>query len=375
MDEKILWLWLNNIKHIGNITIMKLLKEFGTPGNIFEAPVSLLEKIMSIRQITEFKKAKKSQKVYEINHEMNEHSIKYIYPTHRDYPAKLLNIYNPPSILYIRGNFDKSLNFHNMNIAIVGSRTPSAYGREMAGKFAAELGKRKINIISGLAIGIDGEAHKGALGVDGYTLGILGSGIDVIYPRDNIELFQQMTERGCVISEYGLGVQPVPGNFPMRNRLISGLCDGVLVVEARKKSGSLITADYAIDQGKQIYAIPGKLMDINSEGTNNLIKNGAFLVTSYKDIMFDLTGDEKYNTIDIENKSMEDIMDIGYVNKNSLAPLEKMVYSCLSLEPTYIDDIIQSIGVGVTKAISVLYTMEERGIIKQPVKGYYIISA
>lgn len=374
MDEKMLWLWLNNIDFIGNITILKLLKEFGTPENIYEAPITLLKDKMNSRQISEFESSKKSQKVYEIYHQIKEKGIEYIYPTHYDYPFKLLNIYNPPAILYFKGRLNPDLNSYNKNIAIVGSRFPSAYGREIAGKIARELGKRKINIISGMALGIDGEAHRGALEALGYTLGVLGSGIDVIYPRDNIELYDEISRTGCIMSEYGPGIQPSQGNFPMRNRIISGLCDGVLVVEARKKSGSLITADYAVNQGKQVYAIPGKLMDINSEGTNNLIKNGAFLVTSYKDIMFDLTRDEIYNTLPTKKEESEDIEDMNSVNKNSLAPIEKMVYSCLSLEPTYIDDIIQSLGLGITKAISVLYTMEEKGIIKQPVKGYYIIS-
>ena len=158
----------------------------------------------------------------------------------------------------------------------------------------------------------------------------------------------------------------------MRNRIISALSDGVFVVEAKKKSGSLITADYALEQGKQIFALPGKIYDKNSEGTNHLIKSGAFCVTNYEDILIDLKG----GMLDMEiiDKNIFSQEELDSSGKNPLAPVEKIVYSCLSLEPTYIDDIIQITGIGVTKTISTLFTMEEKGLIKQPLKGYYIIS-
>lgn len=307
--------------------------------------------------------------------ELAARNIRLIIKGDMDYPRKLLEIHNPPKYLYVRGKLAKSLESTNKNIAIVGSRNMSTYGREMTRMLARDLAKAGINIISGLARGIDSQAHRGALEGGGYTLGVLGCGINVTYPKENIGLYTELEKNGGIISEYGLDVQGFPGNFPQRNRIISGLSDGVIVIEARKKSGSLITAEYALEQGKQVYAVPGRAYDDNSEGTNNLLKMGAMCVTSAEDVLWDLMGGDmcrnKNNFID-KNDDLE-------VEKNSdvnidMNPTEKMIYDFLNLEPMYIDDIIQKSGIGITNTISTLYIMEERNIIKQPVKGYYIIS-
>ncbi|MBP3620305.1 MAG: DNA-processing protein DprA [Lachnospiraceae bacterium] len=377
MTEDIMWLWFNNIDGIGLTSRLRIMSKLKNIDRVHEANKEQLQDILKNNQINTFMNSKKDiNKYIELKEKLMERNVWFVYPGHKDYPIKLYDIYEPPTLLYVKGNINNSINSQNVNIAIVGSRKPSVYGSEMAMKFAKDLAGHGINIISGLASGIDSKAHCGSLLAGGYTIGILGCGINLTYPRENAELYAKISKNGAILSEYGLDVGPVPGYFPMRNRLISGLSDGVLVVEAKKKSGSLITADYALEQGKQVYAIPGKLLDSNSEGTNNLIKEGAYLVTSYKDIMFDLTKQEEYKDSDIcsEQNSIRASDEKKRVNKNFLAPIEKMVYSCLSLEPTYIDDIIQTIGIGVTKTISVLYTMEEKGFIKQPVKGYYIIS-
>lgn len=370
MTEGNMWLWFNNIDGIGPAARKKLMKRFGNIYDIYEAPKKLIINLLKDSQADKFIKSKADISRYkELAERLSERNITFVYPGHKNYPEKLYNIYDPPDILYIRGNLKHSINSHNMNIGIIGSRKPSVYGMEMSVKFARELAAEGLNIISGLASGIDSKAHYGALLAGGYTVGVLGCGVNVTYPRENSELYAAIIEKGAVISEYGLDVEPLPGYFPMRNRIISGLSDGVLIVEAKKKSGSLITADYAIEQGKQVYAVPGKIFDANSEGTNNLIKEGACLVTSYKDITNDMFLREN---IKEEHTDKED--DEEYTDKISLAPVEKMVYSCLSLEPAYIDEIIHAVGLDVTKTISVLYAMEEKGYIKQPVKGYYILS-
>lgn len=303
-------------------------------------------------------------------------NIRIINRDDEDFPQKLKEIHNPPKRLYVRGNLDDSINLNNKNIAIVGSRNMSTYGKEMARMLARDLSKSGVNIISGLAKGIDSQAHKGALEVGGYTIGVLGCGINVTYPRENIDLFTEMDKEGCIISEYGLDVKSFPGNFPMRNRIISALSDGVIVVEARKKSGSLITAEYALEQGKQVYAVPGRAYDSNSEGTNNLLKMGALCVTSADDVLWDLMGGEMCrnasNFIDKEDDSKK--KDNLLNNRADMNDTEKMIYDFLDLEPKYIDDIIQKSGIGITNTISTLYIMEEKNIIKQPIKGYYIIS-
>lgn len=300
-------------------------------------------------------------------------NIRVISKYDKEYPSKLLEIYNPPERLYLKGKLPSSINCTNKNIAIVGSRNMSTYGKEMAKMLARELARAGINVISGLARGIDAKAHEGALEGDGYTLGVLGCGINHIYPRENIELYLEMEKKGGIISEYEPDMPGLPKNFPERNRIISGLSDGVIVIEAKKKSGSLITAEHALEQGKQVYAVPGRAYDDNSEGTNNLIKMGALCVTCAEDVLWDLNGGEMCRKKENFREENEE-RNVGGDIKRQMNKTEKMIYDFLDLEPKYIDDIIQRAGIGITNTISTLYIMEEKNIIKQPVKGYYIIS-
>lgn len=307
--------------------------------------------------------------------------VSIIYPECKAYPEKLKNIYDCPQLLYTKGlPMDQTI--VEKTVSIVGSRKTSAYGREISYNIAYKLAENNINIISGLAQGVDACSHKGCLDAGGYTIAVLGCGIDVIYPRTNYELYFDIVRQGTIISEYGFGVEPYNRNFPRRNRIISGISDGVLVVEARKKSGSLITADYALEQGKQIYAIPGRLYDANSEGTNNLIKQGAMLVTGYEDIIEDIFGVSKTEQNPVHNS------DEGSINlKNDTAAcknektidegtaldeIEKKIVDIMSLDPIYIDDIVERLRIGVTKTINYLFVLEMKGYIKQISKGYYI---
>ncbi|MBO5426408.1 MAG: DNA-processing protein DprA [Lachnospiraceae bacterium] len=376
MEKALLNLWFNNIEDIGNITRLRLLKNFGNVENIYEANKNVLSKHLTDIQVNNLLQSKEISKSKEEYERLKERNINIIYWGHRKYPSKLYNIYDSPTLLYVKGTMNDSINSYNSNIAIVGSRKLSVYGREITDYFSKRLATSEINIVSGMARGIDSIAHMSALKAGGYTIAVLGSGINVPYPQENTELYAMIEKKGVIISEYGLDVKPNPGYFPMRNRIISGLSDGVLVVEAEKKSGSLITADYALEQGKQVYAVPGRLLDKNSEGTNNLIKAGAYLVTHPNDILSDIKGKKEYSqmSFNLEQPEITIQEEKDMVNKNFLAPIEKIVYSCLSLEPKYIDDIIQHTGMGVTKTISTLFTMEEKGLIKQPLKGYYIIS-
>ena len=201
------------------------------------------------------------------------------------YPERLRNMYNPPLKLYVLGK--KEL-LKQKGVSIVGARNATEYGKKVALQLAQKLSENGINIISGLALGIDTYAHLGTLQENciGKTIAVLGSGLDEIYPKQNIELAKRIVKRGgCIISEYKAGTKPEKLNFPQRNRIISGLSCGVVVVEASENSGALITADYALEQGKEVFAIPGNIFNITSVGTNNLIKQGAKLVTDYNDII------------------------------------------------------------------------------------------
>ena len=211
--------------------------------------------------------------------------IKEIYINSENYPENLRNIYDPPKKLYVLGNF-KILK--EKAIAIVGSRKATEYGKKVAFQISQELTKENINIVSGLAIGIDTYAHLGAISIRNQagTIAVLGSGIDIIYPKENTELARKIIQTGgCIVSEYSLGTKPNKINFPQRNRIISGLSDGVVIVEASEESGSLITAEFGIEQGKEIFAVPGNIDNSLSKGTNKLIQDGAKMILSSKDIL------------------------------------------------------------------------------------------
>ena len=211
----------------------------------------------------------------------------------KEYPQKLQNIYNPPKKLYVLGNIQL---LNKSSIAVVGARKATWYGKKVAFNISEELSCNGKVIISGLALGIDTYAHLGALkaleknSCSVGTIAVLGSGIDNIYPKENIELAREIIRKnGCIVSEYPVGVGPKKEHFPQRNRIISGLTDGVLVVEASKSSGALITADFALEQGKDVFAIPGDINKLESEGCNELIKDGAVLVTTAKEILSSVT--------------------------------------------------------------------------------------
>lgn len=376
-DETICALWLNFVKGISLRNKIKLWKHFASFQMIYQAQREEYAKAnytAFFDVMCEQKGLEDAKRYYE---KLMERGIQIVCLNHPAYPQKLAQIYDPPIVLFVRGILRENLRIHNRCIGIVGARTPSSYGSEMTKYFAENLTKKGYSIISGLARGVDGIAHKGALSAGGYTVAVLGCGINVTYPKEHINLYSQIEEQGAIISEYGLDEAPLTAYFPQRNRIISGLSDGVLVIEAKRKSGSLITADSALEQGRQVYAIPGRICDLNSEGTNNLIKQGAMCVTDIEDIIYDMEGRENDGqmVMMLQGDSMElNVCDAIDSKKNALAPIEKIVYSCLSLDPVYIDDIIQKAGIGITKVISVLYELESKGLVLQPLKGYYIIT-
>ena len=215
---------------------------------------------------------------------MRKNNIKIVKYTDDEYPQKLNNIQNKPIVLYMKGNLE---NINNESVAIVGSRMASLYGKKNAYYFSYELAKRNVNIVSGLAKGIDSYSHIGALKAKGKTIAVIGCGMDKIYPKENEKLYYEILKNdGLIISEYIVGTKPEKTNFPRRNRIISGISDAVIVVEAGAKSGSLITANHAINQGKEVWAIPGNINLANSVGTNELIKDGANVLTKLGDIIW-----------------------------------------------------------------------------------------
>ncbi len=361
LDTALLHLWLNNIEGIDLKHILHLKRSLGNVWNIYGAGKNTLSTLLDNELVDKIINSKKLNKTRDLYEKLLDKGISIIYPEHNYYPIKLKNIHYPPQLLYIKGKLGNLTKLNNPSLGVVGSRNPSTYGKEIGRYFVSELADKEINIISGLARGIDGIAHRTALDKEGFTVAVLGCGINVAYPAQNIELYNEIENQGIIMSEYGLDFQAAKWTFPIRNRIISGLSDGVLVVEARAKSGSLITAEHGLEQGRQIYAIPGRIMDKTCEGTNDLIRQGAICVNSPEDILEDLLG-YNYKKKDVKEKPMAE-----------LTSSEEKVINCLGLEPVYIDDIIQKTCLGITKTISVLYMLEEKRRIKQPIRGYYIL--
>ena len=253
---------------------------------MYDATREELLKIKSIGEQTAeiILDSKRKQEVDKHLEYMKKNNIEIISILDDEYPKSLRQIYDAPIALYILGN--KNILNEQINISIIGCREYSEYGKQTAKKLAFELTKENITIVSGLAKGIDSFAHEGTLLARGKTIAVVGNGLDIIYPKENIMLAKQILNyNGAIISEYPLGTKPERNNFPERNRIVSGISKGIIVVEAKKKSGTLITVDFALEQGRDVFVVPGNLNSENSEGTNDLIKQGAKIITNSKDII------------------------------------------------------------------------------------------
>lgn len=291
LKENAYWIWLSLIPSLGSIKKQRLLQYFKTPEKILSASKQELLKVEGIGEKianeildNNIRKSVKNHITY-----MEKNNIQFITIQDDEYPQILKEIYDYPISLYVKGNA-KILN--SKSIAIVGCRDATTYGQNSAKYFGYNLAKEGICVVSGLAKGIDSYAHIGALGAsgklnsNGKTIAVLGNGLDMIYPQENIELANMIIEKGgAIISEYPLGTKPDKMNFPARNRIVSGMSKGVLVVEAKEKSGTLITVDFALEQGRDVFVVPGNINSVHSVGTNRLIKEGARLVNCYQDLI------------------------------------------------------------------------------------------
>ncbi len=267
-----------------------------------------------------------------------------------DYPELLKQIFDPPFLLYIKGRLSEEDKF---SIGIVGSRKATPYGMSVTDKVSGELAASGFTIVSGMARGVDSAAHRAAVKKQGRTIAVLGCGINVVYPPENRGLLEKITEAGAVVTEFSPGTKPARENFPVRNRLISGLSLGVLVIEATEKSGSLITANHALDQNREVFAIPGNILSDNTTGTHKLIQRGAKLVHSVDDIISELAPALK-----------------GFINKSRkndiiLTDEENRLCSMLSAEPIHIDDIIRESGMFSKEVLMILLNLELKNIVKQ----------
>ena len=289
MNDLKYWIWLSRIENIGSIKLQKLLEKFKTPVNIWNASLNELTKIDGIgeKNADQILNEKYRTNLDKYEKYMKDNKIELIHIFDKYYPEKLKKIYDKPIVLFVKGN--KEI-LNNFSLAIIGCREYSKYGEMCAKKITEQITKKNIITVSGLARGIDSIGHRETLKNNGKTIAVIGSGIDCIYPKENIELANEIIKNGgAIVSEYIVGTQASKMNFPARNRIISGLSNGVVVIEAKKKSGTMITVDFALEQGKEVFAIPGSIFSPNSEGTNELIKQGAKLVLNINDILEEFT--------------------------------------------------------------------------------------
>lgn len=348
IDQKtLLWLSANGISHVKT---SKLLDYFGSTKELWDNFES--EKYNLSMLLKDINKLSQSKINFEekILARLNLEKAKIVTVFDESYPEKLRQVESCPYLLYYKGSLD---NINNISIALVGSRKATSYGKWAAEKFTKELSELGVNIVSGLAVGIDTIAHKTALKNKAATFGIIGCGINIVYPKKNIELFKEISENGAVITEYPLDIQPVAFNFHDRNRIISGLCDAVLVIEAQEKSGTLITAGHAANQGREIFAVPGNIDSLYSKGTNALIRDGAKLTTSLDDIVEEI--------LELKEKVKHKNFVIDY---SILTDDELKIISCLRAGKSTIEEINREISIDTGELLSNITLLEMKGLIK-----------
>jgi DNA processing protein len=355
------WIGLSSIPGIGRVTFRRLVALFGSAQGVLDASqdgllndAGLSEKISSAMRSFPWQ-----DRADEELAKADREGVAIITAVDPDYPGQLLNTPDPPLFLYIRGTL---LPEDGSAVAVVGTRTPTHYGLTVTHRMAYELASQGITVVSGMARGIDTQAHKGALAAKGRTIAVLGCGIDTAYPRENKGLMEEIVRSGAVVTENPFGTKPESGYFPARNRIISGMAAATVIIEAAEDSGSLITADYALKQGRKLFAVPGNISSPVSRGTNSLIKQGALLVGTAGDVLKELhISKERTARVTLDQRLPP------------LTPDEAFVLKAVTDEPKHIDAIMaESIGAP-GKLSGVLITLELKGLVKQLPGKYFVL--
>ena len=361
-DDYAGWLALALTPGLGARTAGKLLRQFGSPGAIFNASLTALEAQRLPAAVAQALHSRQplSDAARELA-QVQAAGCRLLTWDEPEYPSRLREIYDPPPLLYVRGNVEL-LNRHV--ISIVGSRRPTPYGNQVAERLARDLADRGLVIASGLARGIDACAHKGALSSAlGATIGVLGCGIDVVYPKENKKIFQEIEQRGAIISEFPLGTFPAPQNFPIRNRIIAGMALGVVVVEGAQYSGSLITARLAMECGREVFGVPGNITQPSSFGPNQLIKQGAKLVVGWEDVVEELPTPVRAELMPVESVPQAERTALI---QQSLAPNERPLYELLSVDQArHVDEIVERSGLSSSEVLAGLFDLEMKGVVRQ----------
>ncbi|OGP79243.1 MAG: DNA protecting protein DprA [Deltaproteobacteria bacterium RBG_16_49_23] len=349
------WLALNFVPGVGSVFIKRLLDRFETPEAVFQASMKELLEVegLGLKVASEIKKGPSEQAVKKEISLLEKSGVRMITLKDPVYPPRLRDIYDPPSLLYLKGDLKKE---DELAVSIVGSRKTTPYGRWITEKISQDLARHGVTVVSGMARGVDSVAHWGAISGGGRTIAVLGCGVDVVYPPENRNLFAKILEQGAVLSEFPMGSPPEGGHFPKRNRIISGLSIGVVVVQASADSGSLITANFALEQGRDVFAIPGNVGVEGSRGTNRLIKDGAKMVESSEDILEEILPQWKRG-----KERVEEVKPRG----PELTEEERALYEMLGENPLHIDVMIRESGFEPGKVSSLLLTLELKELISQ----------
>lgn len=376
-ESQLAWLAVVLTPGMGATRTWRVMRQLGDPKHIFTASLTELEGLAMPAQSAQFLYDGKARAAAEEEwNRVQENGGLILTPSDEEYPERLREIYDPPAVLWIRGDVQL---LSRSGIAVVGTRHPSTYGAGMAEMLSRDLAARGLTILSGMARGVDTAAHKGALEARGKTVAVWGTGIDVIYPKENKRLAEQIVESGgTIVSEYPLGTFPAPQNFPVRNRILSGLSVGVLVIEAAEHSGTRITARLAMEQNRDVYAVPGNVTNKNAWGPNTLIKQGAKLTATWEDVWEDLPSEirlgleqEAGTAAGNESKSSE---SASLFSETRLSEHERLILERLRQdEATQLDELMEQLDgqLGSAEIFTALFELELAGRVRQqPGKNY-----
>jgi len=361
LEASLSWLALTLTPGIAARLSARLLREYGSPEGVFRAPLTGIEacNVPAPAAQAIFKKQLfwRAEKEVDALRKVGGKLVNWKEP---EYPQALLQIYDPPVMLYVRGD---ALVLNSPSLSIVGTRRPTVYGSQMAERMGRDLASRGLTIVSGLARGIDAIAHQGATAVGGRAIGVLGTGIDVCYPKENKKLYEKVLERGAIVSEFPTGSHPAPENFPVRNRIIAGIPLGVVIVEGKQYSGSLITARLAMEFGREVFGVPGNVTQEVSFAPNLLIKQGAKLVTNAEDVIEELPTPVRAALVKAEAVESE---QRNLLLVDGLSPVQRKLYGLLSAEESrHIDDIVDTSGLNSSEVLATLFDLEMQGIVRQ----------
>ena len=363
LDASLDWVSLSLTPGLGSRMAGKLLRQFGSPQEIFRASLTELEACRlpsAPARAVQSRSAHKDAEA-ELAKVRKLGGCRLLNWDEPEYPKRLLEIYDPPPLLYVRGDASV-LNRHS--ISMVGTRRPTPYGNQVAERLGRDLAARGLTIVSGMARGIDSSAHHGACQAsNGATVGVLGTGVDVVYPKENKKLFAEVEKRGALISEFPLGTHPAPENFPIRNRVVAGMSLGTVVVQGAQYSGSLITARLGMEFGREVYGVPGSITVDVSFAPNQLIKQGAKLVTSWEDVIEELPTEIRAELFPVEATTGEQRASLF---ENALSPLEKKVFGLLSVdESIHVDELVEKTELNSSEVLAALCEMEMKGLVRQ----------